>query len=216
MKALTLLLLAAALPLAACSKKEDALGASLAAPGTEPAAAAPAAAPAMPAADGSAALAGGTGKAQWTAPPTWTVETPASSMRVAQWELPAPAGKEAECAMFHFSGGGGVDDNINRWIRQFDRPGTPADGSGSPPDGDRAILEVNGVKVTMARTQGTYKTQGVTMAGPVERKENYALFAAIFEAPGDPYFLKCVGHADVITAEEKAMVGLVNSFVPKQ
>ena len=137
-------------------------------------------------------------------------------MRVAQWELPAPAGKEAECAMFHFSGGGGVDDNINRWIRQFDRPGTPADGSGSPPDGDRAILEVNGVKVTMARTQGTFKTQGVTMAGPVERKENYALFAAIFEAPGDPYFLKCVGHTEVITAEEKAMVGLVNSFVPKQ
>lgn len=210
------LLLAASIPLTACSKKEDALGASMAAPVAEPAAAAPAAAPAMPAAEGSAALAGGTGKAQWTAPPTWTVETPSSSMRVAQWELPAPAGKEAECAMFHFSGGGGVDDNINRWIRQFDRPGTPADGSGSPPDGDRAILEVNGVKVTMARTQGTYKTQGVTMAGPVERKENYALFAAIFEAPGDPYFLKCVGHADVITAEEKAMVGLVNSFVPKQ
>ena len=137
-------------------------------------------------------------------------------MRVAQWELPAAPGKEAECAMFHFSGGGGVDDNINRWIRQFDRPGTPADGSGSPPDGDRAILEVNGVKVTMARTQGTFKTQGVTMAGPVERKENYALFAAIFEAPGDPYFLKCVGSVEVITAEEKAMAGLVNSFVPKQ
>jgi hypothetical protein len=215
MKALTLLLLAASLPLTACSKKEDALGASMAAPVAEPSATPSAAAPA-PALDGSAALAGGTGKAQWTAPPTWTVETPASSMRVAQWELPAPAGKEAECAMFHFSGGGGVDDNINRWIRQFDRPSAPADGSGSPPDGDRAILQVNGVQVTMARTQGTYKTQGVTMAGPVERKENYALFAAIFEAPGDPYFLKCVGHTEVITAEEKAMVGLVNSFVPKQ
>jgi hypothetical protein len=215
MKSLTLLLLAASLPLTACSKKEDALGTSIAAaPAAE--ALAPTPAPAVPAADGSAALAGGTGKAQWTAPPTWTVEAPASSMRVAQWELPAPAGKEAECAMFHFSGGGGVDDNINRWIRQFDRPGTPADGSGSPPDGDRAILDVNGVKVTMARTQGTFKTQGVTMAGPVERKENYALFAAIFEAPGDPYFLKCVGHAEVIAAEEKAMVGLVNSFIPKQ
>jgi hypothetical protein len=214
-KHLSLLLLAASLPLAACSKKEDALGASIAAPAADPSPQAPATPP-TPAPEGSAALAGGSGKAQWTAPPTWTVETPASSMRVAQWELPAPAGKEAECAMFHFSGGGGVDDNINRWIRQFDRPGTPADGSGSPPDGDRAILEVNGVKVTMARTQGTYKTQGVTMAGPVERKENYALFAAIFEAPGDPYFLKCVGHTEVITAEEKAMVGLVNSFVPKQ
>lgn len=209
------LLLAASLPLTACSKKEDALGTSLAAAPTAEAPS-PTPAPALPAADGSAALAGGTGKAQWTAPPTWTVETPSSSMRVAQWELPAPAGKEAECAMFHFSGGGGVDDNINRWIRQFDRPGTPADGSGSPPDGDRAILQINGVKVTMARTQGTYKTQGVTMAGPVQRKENYALFAAIFEAPGDPYFLKCVGSVEVMTAEEKAMVGLVNSFVPKQ
>ena len=209
------LLIAATLPLTACAQKEDALGTSLAAAPTAEAPT-PTPAPALPAADGSAALAGGSGKAQWTAPPTWTVETPSSSMRVAQWELPAPAGKEAECAMFHFSGGGGVDDNINRWIRQFDRPGTPADGSGSPPDGDRAILQINGVQVTMARTQGTFKTQGVTMAGPVERKENYALFAAIFEAPGDPYFLKCVGHADVITAEEKAMVGLVNSFVPKQ
>ena len=207
------LLLAVTLPLAACSKQEDALGTSIAA---APTAEEAAPAPALPAADGSAALAGGAGKAQWTAPPAWAVEAPSSSMRVAQWELPAPAGKEAECAMFHFSGGGGVDDNINRWIRQFDRPGTPADGSGSPPDGDRAILEVNGVKVTMARTQGTFKTQGVTMAGPVERKENYALFAAIFEAPGDPYFLKCVGHTEVIAAEEKAMVGLVNSFIPKQ
>ena len=215
MRSFTLLLLAASLPLAACSKKEDELGTSMAAPVAEPAAAAPAAAPAH-APEGSAALAGGAGKAQWTAPPNWTVQPPSSSMRVAQWKLPAAPGKEGECAMFHFSGGGGVEDNINRWIRQFDRPGTPPDGSGSPPDGDRAILNVSGVQVTMARTQGTYKTQGVTMAGPVQRKENYALFAAIFEAPGDPYFLKCVGSVEVMTAEEKAMVGLVNSFVPKQ
>ena len=216
MKQFAAISLAAVLLLPACQTKEDALGTSIAAPAepAQAAAAAPAAAPAP--ADGSAALAGGTGKAQWTAPPAWTSETPASSMRVAQWKLPAPAGKEGECAMFHFSGGGDVDSNIKRWIAQFERPGAPPDGSGAPPDGDRALLTVNGVKVTMARTQGTYKTQGVTMQGPVVRKENYALFAAIFEAPGDPYFLKCVGSTEVITAEEKAMVGLVQSFVPKQ
>lgn len=207
-------LLFATLLLPGCSKREDALGTSIAAP-AEPAQAAPAAPPVAPPADGSAALAGGTGKAQWTAPPTWKVTPPASSMRVAQWQLPAPSGKEGECAMFHFSGGGDVESNVRRWIGQFERPGA-SDGSGSAPDGDRAVVNVNGVKVTMARTQGTYKTQGPTMAGPVERKENYALFAAIFEAPGDPYFLKCVGSTEVITAEEKAMVGLVQSFVPRQ
>ena len=82
MKPLSLLLLAVALPLTACSQKEDALGTSIAAPPVA-APAEPTPAPsAAPAADGSAALAGGTGKAQWTAPPTWKVETPSSSMRI--------------------------------------------------------------------------------------------------------------------------------------
>jgi hypothetical protein len=232
-----LLLLATGLSVVAvtaCKKQEDVLeGAPAPSAVTAPPEAAPVAPPAPPAppaapptplpngsgfapamAPGIANSGPGTGTARWTAPTTWTAQTPNTPMRVAQWALPAGPGLEAECAMFHFSGGGSVDGNVQRWIRQFEAPGAPADGSGAPPEAERAERTANGVKVTLVRTAGTYLSRTPSMLGPLVKKPNFAMFAAIFEVPGDPYFLKCVGSEPVLKEQEKAMVALVDSFTP--
>ena len=62
----------------------------------------------------------------WTAPPGWTVETPSSSMRRAQYRIAGPGG-EAECVVFYFGPGQGGDAkaNVARWAGQFRDAGGP-------------------------------------------------------------------------------------------
>jgi gluconolactonase len=58
-----------------------------------------------------------------TVPKAWKSEKPSNNFRVAQFKIdPAEGDKEAaELAVTQFGGGGGsVDDNIKRWINQFD------------------------------------------------------------------------------------------------
>lgn len=130
-------------------------------------------------------------------------------MRIAQWALPGSTDDApAECIMFHFPGGGGVDDNVFRWLGQFEQP----DGSATADQALRATREVNGIEVTLVKTQGTYRDQVPPMTGPVFERPEYALFGAVFTPPGDPYFLKCTGAQSVMEQAEPGMVTLVDSF----
>lgn len=122
-------------------------------------------------------------------PDGWVMEEPASSMRLAQFRLPAdqPGQEDAELAVF--SGiGGGTRDNLNRWFGQFVQP----DGSAS---GDKARVEtvtMEDIRVTTADLTGTYTGAGMTMSPSVD-KPGYRLLAAIVETFSDTYYFKLVG-----------------------
>ena len=57
----------------------------------------------------------------WTGPPSWTKQPPSNEMRIAQYLVPhvADDAVDAECVVSRF-GGGSVNENVDRWIRQFD------------------------------------------------------------------------------------------------
>jgi hypothetical protein len=88
-----------------------------AAHGTNPMAAQTAPRPLEKLADGRVSL----GPFSMTVPAGWAENPSTSSMRAAQFTLPAPGGGEAEVIVYHFgeTGAGSVQANIDRWLGQF-------------------------------------------------------------------------------------------------
>ena len=89
----------------------------------------------------------------WTAPAAWTVETPSSSMRRAQYRIQGPAGP-AECAVFYFGPGQGGDARANatRWGSQFQGP----DGKSSAAAIKTREIKVGAIPVLLVEVSGTY------------------------------------------------------------
>jgi hypothetical protein len=155
----------------------------------------------LPAAPGPAAAAGGIA---WTVPAGWTAG-PGSAMRVATYAVPGAKGAEkGECAVFFFGSGqgGGVDDNVARWGKQFE--GAPAP--------RRSTQSVAGLKVTRATVDGTYLAPGGPMMQSTGKKAGYRLLGAIVEAPGGSVFFKLTGPAATVAAAQADFDALVASI----
>jgi hypothetical protein len=152
-----------------------------------------------------AAHAQSAGGISWTAPPAWKAQ-PDRPMRAATYVVPAaPGGQEdGECAVFYFGAGqgGGVDANIERWIKQFeDGPPTPA---------KPRPLTVAGLKVTTIEHSGTYLAGGPMMKGAA-KKPGYQLVGAIVEAPEGNVFFKLTGPAKTVQAARGAFDKMIHS-----
>jgi hypothetical protein len=159
---------------------------------------APAALPAAP------ATAGGI---LWTVPARWTAGA-GSSMRVATYAIPAAKGSDSgECAVFFFGPGqgGGIDDNVARWAKQFE--GAPAPKS--------ATATVAGMRVTRAEVAGTYLAPGGPMMQSTGKKTGYRLLGAIVEAPGGNVFFKLTGPASTVGTAQAEFEALVASIRKK-
>lgn len=143
----------------------------------------------------------------WTLPARWAAGA-GSAMRVATYAVPAAKGSQAgECAVFFFGPGqgGGVDDNVARWAKQFE--GTPKPAS--------RTTRVAGLRVTRAEVAGTYLAPGGPMMQSTGKKSGYRLLGAIVEAPGGNVFFKLTGPAATIAAAQADFDALVGSIRKK-
>jgi hypothetical protein len=155
----------------------------------------------LPGAPAPAASAGGIA---WKVPARWTAGA-GSSMRVATYAVPAAQGAETgECAVFFFGPGqgGGVDDNVARWGKQFE-------GAPSP---QRSTQTVAGLHVTRATVAGTYLAPGGPMMQSTGKKAGYRLLGAIVEAPEGNVFFKLTGPAPTVAAAQADFDALVASI----
>jgi len=153
----------------------------------------------------SAAVEGSAGGIRWTMPATWQVSPP-QPMRAATYAIPAAAGAEAgSCGVFYFgkSQGGGVDDNLARWIGQFE-------GATAPKKAERTIA---GLKVHTISISGTY----LALSGPSMqsqgKKPGWTLSGAIVEAPDGLVFFKAVGPTATMEKAQGDMEALLKSIV---
>jgi hypothetical protein len=124
---------------------------------------------------------------------------------VATYAIPAGKGAEpGDCAVFFFGPGqgGGIDDNVARWAKQFE--GAPAP--------KRAAATVAGMRVTRAEVAGTYLAPGGPMMQSTGRKTGYRLLGAIVEAPGGNVFFKLTGPAATVAAAQAELDALVASI----
>ena len=141
----------------------------------------------------------------WTRPPAWSAQ-PERPMRAATYTVPAAAGdrEDGECGVFFFGPGqgGGVDDNIKRWLAQFEGAANAVP--------KRAT--VAGFKVTTIETSGTYTGGGGPMMQSKSSKPGYRLVGAIVEAPQGNVFFKLTGPAKSVQAAQPAFDKMLQSL----
>jgi hypothetical protein len=144
----------------------------------------------------------------WTVPPGWVTQVPSSSMRKAQYALPAaPGDSEAgQCAVFYFGPGqgGDVQANVERWATQFSAP------AGGHPTPEESQATVSGMKVLKVGMEGTYNSSSM-MGGESSPKPGTLLLGAIVEGPDANWFFKCTGPKKTMDSHRKEFDALIDS-----
>jgi hypothetical protein len=153
----------------------------------------------------------GTGglKLVWQVPEGWKIESPETTMRVAQYRITGSAG-DALCVVFYFGAGEGGDPEANalRWASQFEQP----DGISSAEKMTMTTLEGTEVPLHLVEVTGTYHG-GMAMADqPVERRPNFMLLGAIAEGPEAPWFFKLTGPEATVRSQREPFVRMLESI----
>ena len=132
-------------------------------------------------------------------PADWKKGGRRNSMRLATFEIPAAKedGGVGELAIFNFPGGGGpVDQNISRWIGQFESKGRQSKVTvGKAGDAPYHPVEVSG-------------TYNQSVGPPIRRQTkavpNSRMLAVILTQASDVYFLKMTGPDETVKAQANA------------
>ena len=151
------------------------------------------------------------GGIKWTAPAAWKAQAQ-RPMRAATYTVPKAAGdpEDGECAVFYFGAGqgGGVNENIRRWIGQFEAPGGgPADKLANTSKGTS-----NGLPVTRVDLTGTYKAATGPMMQAGGSKPGYRMLGAIVEGPQGALFFKFTAPAKTASAQQPEFEKLLQSI----
>jgi gluconolactonase len=117
-------------------------------------------------------------------PAAWKQQAPENRLRLGQFSIAAAEGDKepAELTVFNFGSGGGVRENVRRWIDQFEaaeRMVTTT--AGKCPQGEYVFVEITGTyrkpigPPVQQRTQPApgYRMQGVILAA--DKQGNYFL-----------------------------------------
>jgi hypothetical protein len=146
------------------------------------------------------------GQLIWNVPAGWVEEPPSSSMRKAQYALPAAAGdpEGGQCAVFYFGPGqgGDIQANIDRWASQL------TDASGGHPTPTVAESNIGGRKVLKVSMEGTYTN---TMGGDSAPKPGTLLLGAIVEGADANWFFKCTGPKKTMESHRQEFDALIAS-----
>jgi len=145
------------------------------------------------------------------APPAgWTTKPTTSNMRVANFVLPAQPGAEAELIIYYFgeSGAGSIEDNLDRWLGQFQQP----DGKSSRDAAKIEKTKFGGQDATYVSVTGRYVAQAMPGATQAVDKTDQALLGAIVSSPSGPYYFKLVGAKKTLDANAKAFRAMLDSL----
>src|SRR5262249_40895999 len=143
-----------------------------------------------------------------TVPVGWTARTPSSSMRLAEYTIPAPDGSVGAEVIVYFFGkgqGGEVEPNLARWRAQF----STADGSKGP---ETITRDSSGAfPITIAEYTGTY-ARGIGAGDASQAKPGQTLVAAIVETPRGTMFVQLFGASARVAAERAPLVKFVKGL----
>lgn len=134
-------------------------------------------------------------------PATWEKEKPSNNLRLAQYKLPAAEGDKTvtEFVISSFpGGGGGVDQNLKRWIDQFTNDGRRV---------KMATGDCEQGKYHISDIRGTYlqSTGGPFSGGKKTPMPSYRSLSAVLSVPEKGvYFLRMTGPEKSVTAAEEA------------
>jgi hypothetical protein len=151
------------------------------------------------------------GKISLTAPESWKKKTPKVRIIDFEYEVPAAEGDETPGRMTVMGAGGSVEDNINRWIGQFEQK----DGSSSKDKTKKEETTIAGQKVYLVDISGTYKDQPGPFA-PAVKRDDYRMLAAIISTEKNgQYFVKFYGPKATVGKNEEAFKKMIGSLKVK-
>ena len=139
------------------------------------------------------------GTLKFTTPEGWEPRAGSSTMRVAEFVLPARDGAagNAELVVYYFGGSGGsVDANIQRWLGQMQQP----DGRATADVATRDTRTVNGLRVSLLDVSGTYVAEVRPGATEKHNSPGFRMRTAVVETARGPYYVKLVGPAQTVAA----------------
>lgn len=141
-------------------------------------------------------------------PAVWNRVEPRSTMRMLEAEIPGSGGS-GEISMYYFGPGigGGAASNIERWKSQVVL-------EAGAPEPITQSRESNGVRRIWIELQGTVKASTIG-SFPTTDQPNFALYGAVIEAPGGPWFLRAVGPAATIREQRQAFLAMLDSARPE-
>jgi hypothetical protein len=141
-------------------------------------------------------------------PKAWEPQVPGSSMRAAQYRVPAAAGaSDGELIVFYFGKGQGgtVQANVERWASQFATP----EGKAVAPLLSR--FTTNGLAVTTVELSGSY-ARGVGTGPQGTARPDQTLLVAVIEAPEGNITIQLHGDAKTVAAHRKGFDAMVRGF----
>jgi hypothetical protein len=147
---------------------------------------------------------GSAGGIHWTVPAGWQTGPP-QPMRAASYTIPAAPGAEAGgCGVFFFGKGqgGGVEDNLQRWVSQFEGASAPK----------KSEQKINGLTVHRIDVSGTYLAPSGPNMQSQGKKPGWRLIGAIVEAPDGLVFFKSVGPAATMQKTEPQIEQMLKSI----
>lgn len=140
-------------------------------------------------------------------PQSWEATQPASSMRVAQYRIPAAEGStEGEAIVFYFgpNEGGDAMSNVVRWIGQMGLD-----------EGFEPVvyqLKSGGLTITEVYAEGTLMPSGMG-SGPTAPVAGSALYGVVVEGgPQGSLFIKVTGGAATLQEQMPAFASLIDSL----
>jgi hypothetical protein len=136
----------------------------------------------------------------WTAPAAWQVIPNRSAIRLATYRAPSASKQGLGAELTVTRAGGTTDENLERWVGQFDNAGQDV----------RKQRTVAGLRVTTLDVSGTYDGGMSSTAGEAALT-GWSLLGAVVETSGPFYFFKMVGPADAVLAARPAFEALIES-----
>jgi hypothetical protein len=146
------------------------------------------------------------------APAAWEIQKSTSQFRAGQYKVPKVEGDpaDAEFVIFHFGagGGGGLEDNINRWYGFFKQP----DGKATREVAKRAEVKFDAGKAVVVDMTGTYLDRPFPMSPKFTEREKYRMIAAYVDVDNGPYFLRLIGPAKTVEANAAGFEAMLKSI----
>ena len=147
----------------------------------------------------------------WSVPAGWAAQGE-RPMRAATYALPLVSGDvgTSECAVYYFGAnqGGGIQENIDRWVGQIKQP----DGSPSDSKARTEKQTIGGFDVTTVDVSGTYMASMGPRSSSNKEQPGYRMLAAIVEGPEGAVFFKVTGPEKTIAAQEGEYDALLKSL----
>ncbi len=146
---------------------------------------------------------------QTTVPAGWVSSQPSSSMRLAEYKVPAVGTALPFEAVVYFFGpgqGGSPEANLARWKSQFSNP------AGGPVAETVAHETVRGIPYTIAEYRGTY-ARGVGMgSGADAARPDHILIAVVAETPKGTLFFQCYGPSAAVEQQRAACLSFARGL----